>query len=145
MSKNLNLQYIVSYLGSLPYLILLIDKTFFSQIQTNIMNDFYVYYSLIVIVFIGAINWSLKDRISSFLTMYGLLPSILAIIIIVLQLYSFYFLFVILNLIIFFIFQLIVDYYFIYNLKKHRKIFFKLRLPLSILICLCLGINLIEF
>lgn len=145
MSKNLDLRYIFSYLGVLPYLILLIDKSFLNQIQINIINDFYIYYSLIIIVFIGAINWSLKEEISTFLVLYGLLPSVIGIVIIILQLFYFDYFFVALILIIFILFQLLLDNYYIYNLNKHKIIFFKLRLPLSLLICFCLIINLVEF
>ena len=145
MNNNFDFRYILSYLGSLPYIIILLDKTFFGQIQNNIINDFYIYYSLIIIVFIGAINWSLKDDISNFLAVYGTLPSILGIIIIILQIFSFSYLISTFFLIIFILFQLIVDYFFIYDLNNNKKIFFKLRLPLSMFICFCLTTNLTEF
>jgi len=145
MNNNFDFRYILSYLGSLPYIIILLDKTFFGQIQNNIINDFYIYYSLIIIFFIGAINWSLKDDISNFLAVYGTLPSILGIIIIILQIFSFSYLISTFFLIIFILFQLIVDYFFIYDLNNNKKIFFKLRLPLSMFICFCLTTNLTEF
>ena len=145
MSNSFNLRYFFSYLGLLPYLFLLIDKTFFNQIQTNIINDFYVYYSLIIIVFIGAINWNLKGEVSNFLVIYGFLPSVFAVMIIILQLFFFNYSIISLILMLLIFFQLIIDYFFLYNLKKHKKIFFLLRFPLSMIICLFLTANLILF
>lgn len=145
MNKNLDLRYIFSYLGILPYLILFIDKTFFNQIQINIINDFYIYYSIIIFVFIGAMNWSVKDNISIFSAVYGLSPSILAVAIIFLQLYSFVYFYITIFLIILIIFQLILDFYFIYSKSKKIFFFLKLRLPLSTLICFFLFFNLFQF
>lgn len=145
MKKNLDLRYIFSYLGLLPYFILLIDKTFFNQIQINIINDFYIYYSLIIFVFIGAMNWSIKEDVAIFPIVYGFFPSIIAVVIIFFQLYSFDVFFLILVIIILIISQLILDFYFIYNSNKKKKFFLKLRLPLSALICLFLTINLTQF
>ena len=145
MGKNLDLRYIFSYLGLLPYLILLIDKTFFNQIQINIINDFYIYYSLIIFVFIGAMNWSTEDKLPIFFIVYGFSPSILAVAIIFFQLYSFGFFYITVIIIILIISQLILDFYFIYNLSNKNFFFFKLRLPLSVLICLFLILNLTQF
>ena len=145
MSKKFDLQYIFSYLGILPYLILLIDKTFFAQIQINIINDFYIYYSLFIFVFIGAINWSFKENVSSFQITYGFIPSIFAVIVLILHIYKLNFLGVTFFLVFILIFQLIIDYYLIYDLYRSKSYFYKLRLPLTIIICLFLTSNLFEF
>ena len=145
MNKNLDLRYIFSYLGTLPYLILLIDKTFFNQIQINIINDFYIYYSLIIFVFIGAMNWSINDDTPNFLIVYGFFPSIIAVIIIYLQLYSFDYVNIIFFLITSIISQLILDFYLIYSQSKQKSFFVKLRIPLSVSICFFLLVNLTQF
>ena len=145
MNKNLDLRYIFSYLGTLPYLILLIDKTFFNQIQINIINDFYIYYSLIIFVFIGAMNWSINDDTPNFLIVYGFSPSIIAVVIIYLQLYSFDYLNIIFFLITSIISQLILDFYLIYSQSKQKSFFVKLRIPLSVSICFFLLVNLTQF
>lgn len=142
MNKNLELRYILSYLGILPYLIILFDKTFFGEVHNNIINEFYIYYSLIIIVFVGAINWNLKEDMSNSLVLYGVLPSFFSVIIILLQIYSFNYVIITLILINFIFLQLILDFFFIYHLDDYNKIFFKLRLPLSTLICFCLIANL---
>jgi hypothetical protein len=145
MNKNLDLRYIFSYLGTLPYLILLIDKTFFNQIQINIINDFYIYYSLIIFVFIGAMNWSINDDTPNFIIVYGFSPSIIAVVIIYLQLYSFDYLNIIFFLITSIISQLILDFYLIYSQSKQKSFFVKLRIPLSVSICFFLLVNLTQF
>ena len=88
-------------------------------------------------------NWNLKDNVPNLQAFYGLIPSIFSVIILILNLYSYNYLLITYLLIIFILLQLIADYYFLYTLKIYRKIFSKLRLTLSIFICLCLSINLI--
>ena len=60
MTKNLNLQYLLSYFGLIPYFFIIIDKYFFFQIKEEIIKDFLIYYTLLILVFIGSINWNLK-------------------------------------------------------------------------------------
>jgi hypothetical protein len=141
----MNLQYIFSYLGLIPYLIIILDKAFYNQLQINIINDFYVYYSLFIIIFIGSMNWNLKNNVPNFQVFYGFVPSIFSLVILILNLYSYSYFLIIYLLVIFILLQLIIDYSFLYSSKNYRKIFYKLRLPLSILICLCLITNLILF
>ena len=145
MSKKFDLQFIFSYLGILPYLILLIDKTFFAQIQINIINDFYIYYSLIIFVFIGAINWSFKEHVSNFQIIYGFVPSIFAVIVLILHIYKLSFLGITFFLVFCLILQLIIDYYLMYDLYRSKSFFYKLRLPLTVVICIFLISNLFEF
>ena len=52
MIKNINLQFLVSYLGLVPFLIGIADK-FFHYLNTSIVDDFIIIYSLIIFVFIG--------------------------------------------------------------------------------------------
>ena len=62
MFKKINLQFLISYLGIFPFLIILLDKFFLQYFKSNIVNDFSVLYSIIIFVFIGAINWNLKKK-----------------------------------------------------------------------------------
>ena len=64
MYKNINLQFLISYLGFLPYLIVIIDKFFLKQIDIKILESFSVYYTIIILVFIGSINWNLESKVS---------------------------------------------------------------------------------
>ena len=100
------------------------------------MQDFLVYYSIIIFVFIGSTNWNLKEKISNKLIIYGFFPSLSSVVVILLNLYSYEVFFFIM---IIFIFQLFIDN-FIYVKKSERKIFFLLRIPLTFIILLSLGL-----
>ena len=134
MFKKINFQFVLSYLGLFPFLVILLDYFFFKIINSNIVKDFFIFYSLIIFVFIGAVNWNLKKNISLIVVFIGFMPSLASVLIIVMFLYSYD---VINYLIILFIVQLILDN-FIYREKNDRSIFYKLRLPLTIIIIICL-------
>ena len=89
MFYKINLQYCISYLGIMPYCFILIDRYIFFEIEKEISTNFILYYTLIISVFIGSINWNLLKKISNTLIVYGFLPSFFSIIIIILNLYSF--------------------------------------------------------
>ena len=134
MFKKINLQFLLSYLGLFPFLIILLDKFFFKSLHYNIVNDFSIFYSIIIFVFIGAVNWNLKKKISLLIIFIGFMPSFASVLIIIMFLYSYE---VMNYLIILFIIQLILDN-FIYKKKNDRPIFYKLRIPLTIIILVCL-------
>ena len=130
MFKKINLQFILSYLGLLPFLVILTDKFFFKLLDYNILNDFSIFYSIIIFVFIGAINWNLKQNISIFTILIGFMPSVASVLIIIMFLYSYE---VINYLIILFIIQLVLDN-FIYEEQNSRVIFYQLRIPLTFIV-----------
>jgi len=134
MIKKINFQFLLSYLGIFPFLIILLDKFFFKFLEYNIVNDFSIFYSIIIFVFIGAVNWNLKKNISILVIFIGFMPSLASVLIIIMFLYSYE---VINYLIILFIIQLIADN-FIYREKNDRIIFYQLRIPLTLTILLCL-------
>jgi len=134
MFKKINLQFVLSYLGLFPFLFILFDYFFFKILDSNIVKDFFILYSLIIFVFIGAVNWNLKKNISLIILFIGFMPSLASVLMIIMFLYSYE---VINYLIILFIIQLILDN-FIYKEKNYRSIFYKLRLPLTITILVCL-------
>ena len=134
MFKKINFQFVLSYLGLFPFLFILFDYFFFKILDSNIVKDFFILYSLIIFVFIGAVNWNLKKNISLIILFIGFMPSLASVLMIIMFLYSYQ---VINYLIILFIIQLILDN-FIYKEKNDRPIFYKLRLPLTITIIICL-------
>ena len=134
MFKKINFQFVLSYLGLFPFLVILLDYFFFKILDSKIIKDFFIFYSLIIFVFIGAVNWNLKKNISLIILFIGFMPSFASVLIIIMFLYSYE---VINYLIILFIIQLILDN-FIYKEKNYRSIFYKLRLPLTITILVCL-------
>ena len=136
MIKNINLQFLISYLGLFPFLIAIADKFFFNYLNTSIVDDFIIIYSLIIFVFIGAINWDLKKIMPAKLVIIGFLPSLIAVILLCMHLMLYE---VGLILITFMILQFLVDNYF-YKETSERDVYFKLRLPLTICIVVSLAI-----
>ena len=134
MIKKVNLQFLLSYLGLFPFLIILLDKFFFQYLDYNIVYDFSILYSIMIFVFIGAINWNLKINISFFIIFIGFMPSLASVLIILMYLYSHE---VIYYLIILFLIQLIFDN-FIYKEKNDKVVFYQLRVPLTLIILFCL-------
>ena len=134
MFKKINLQFLLSYLGLFPFLVILFDKFFFESLDYNIVEGFSTFYSIIIFVFIGAINWNLKKKISFFAVFVGFMPSLASVLIIIMFLYS---LKVINYLIILFIIQLTLDN-FIYTEQNSRVVFYRLRVPLTFTILLYL-------
>ena len=130
MIKNINLQFLISYLGLVPFLTLIADKFFFHYLNTSIVDDFIIIYSLIIFVFIGAINWNLKKSIPAKLVILGFVPSLIAVILLFMHLMLYE---VDLIVITFIILQLLIDN-FIYKEKFEREVYLKLRIPLTILI-----------
>jgi hypothetical protein len=130
MFKKINLQFVFSYLGLLPFLIILLDNFFFKILNANIVKDFLIFYSIIIFVFIGAINWNLKKNISFIVVLIGFMPSFSSVLIIIMFLNSYE---IINYLIVLFIIQLISDGY-IYRKKNNRFVFYKLRIPLTLII-----------
>ena len=130
MFKKINLQFVLSYLGLLPFLIILLDNFFFKILNANIVKDFLIFYSIIIFVFIGAINWNLKKNISFIVVLIGFMPSFSSVLIIIMFLNSYE---IINYLIVLFIIQLISDGY-IYRKKNNKFVFYKLRIPLTLII-----------
>ena len=130
MFKKLNLQFLISYLGYLPFLFVIIDKFLFNIFKPAILKDFIVLYSIIIFVFIGAINWNLRENIPTKLLVIGFLPSLCSIFIIILYISSYD---VYLIIIFFLLIQLVIEKYF-YKKKFERKIYYMVRTPLTFLI-----------
>ena len=130
MFKKINLQFALSYLGLFPFLIIFLDNFFFKILEFNIVKDFLIFYSIIIFVFIGAINWNLKTNIPLIIVFFGFIPSFASVLIIIMFLNSYE---IINYLIVLFIIQLISDGY-IYRKKNNKFVFYKLRIPLTLII-----------
>ena len=135
-----NLQYIISYFGLIPYIYLLIDKYLFLNIEEEILYNFILYYTLIISVFIGSINWNLQSKVPNHLIIYGFIPTVYSLILIILNLYSYNIKILFLLSIILLISQLFFDFILIFANLKNKKVFYFLRLPLTILISIILMI-----
>jgi len=134
------LQYIISYLGLIPYIYLLIDKYIFLRIEEEILLNFILYYTLIISIFIGSINWNLQKKIPNHLIIYGFIPTVYSLILIILNLYSYNIKILFLLSVILLITQLFFDFILIFANLRNKKVFYFLRLPLTILISIILMI-----
>ena len=134
MFKNINFQFVISYLGLFPFLIIILDRIFFKHFDLIIVRDFSFFYSLIIFVFIGAMNWNLRKKISTISLLLGFFPSLSSVFLIVMFLLDYE---VIIYLITFLIFQLVLDN-FNYKEKRDKVIYYQLRMPLSFTIILFL-------
>ena len=132
------MQYIISYLGLIPYIYLLIDKYIFLRIEEEILLNFILYYTLIISIFIGSINWNLQKKIPNHLIIYGFIPTAYSLILIILNLYSYNIKILFLLSVILLITQLFFDFILIFANLRNKKFFYFLRLPLTILISLIL-------
>ncbi len=138
MLSKVNFQYLISYLGLFPFIIVLVNKYFFFSINVEVSQIFIIFYSNIIIVFIGALNWNIDKNINNLKAIYGFLPSLFSLIIIILYLNNHKYEVLIIFIMIFFIIQLFCDYLISYIKKINKTAFIYLRLPLTSLIILCL-------
>ena len=143
MLKKINYQFFISYLGLIPYIFIIIDKYLFSKITEDVTYNFIIYYSIIILTFIGSINWNFNVKIKNSIIIYGFLPSLFAVVIIVLNLYEFNKILLINILALFFLLQLLFDYLIIHSPSKSIRIFYLLRLPLTLGIILMLILTII--
>lgn len=134
MFSKFNIQYLLSYLGLLPFFFISFNKYFFFIINHSISKQFIIFYCLIISVFIGAINWNFEKNIKIFLAIYSIIPSLFALLIIILSLYNVNIYYLIFFIISFLLAQLFFDYILIYFKAENANTFFYLRLPLTTII-----------
>tara|TARA_E500000178_G_C16744683_1_gene627607 strand:+ start:61 stop:492 length:432 start_codon:yes stop_codon:yes gene_type:complete len=134
MFKKINFQFLISYFGLIPYLLTFLDKYYFSMVEEKQLFSFIVYYSLIIIVFIGSINWNLKNNPPAHIVIYGFLPSLFAAMIIILSLLNINILMIFILITLLLLTQLFFDYIILYAIETNKKAFYFLRLPLTVLI-----------
>ena len=132
MFQKLNIQYLLSYLGLIPFIILIINKYFLFQIKEEIYLNFIIYYTLIIIVFIGSTNWNLELKIKNHIAIYGFLPSLISVILIFLNLNNYDPKQTIIILIFVIMIQLLLDYFIIFSNKFNKTPFYFLRVPLTL-------------
>ena len=134
MFKNINFQFLISYLGLIPYVLTFLDKYYFLIVEEEDLLSFITYYSLIIIVFIGSINWNLKNNPPTHIVIYGFLPSLFAVIIIILNLFNINILIIFILIILLLLTQLFFDYIILFANESNKQAFNYLRLPLTVLI-----------
>ena len=126
----MNVKYLVSYLGLLPFLCLIIDGYYLEILEVNFIWDLSLLMSCIIFTFIGAYNWNFViDR--PWLEFYGFLPSLISMIILTLSLLGISKIILLMVVIVFLVTQLFFDL--ILSLKDifPMRYFMTLRIPVT--------------
>ena len=143
MYKKINFQFLLSYFGLIPYVLTFLDKYYFLLVKEDDLFNFITYYSLIIIVFIGSINWNLKNNPPTHIVIYGFMPSLFAVMIIILNLYNINILIIFILIILLMLSQLFFDYILLFSNETNKRAFYLLRLPLTVLIIIFLFLMLL--
>ena len=138
MFKKINFQFLISYFGLIPYVLTFLDKYYFLIVEEEVLLNFVIYYSLIIIVFIGSINWNLKNNPPTHIVIYGFLPSLFAVMIIILSLLNINILTIFILIALLLLTQLFFDYIILFANETNKQAFNYLRLPLTVLIIIFL-------
>lgn len=126
----MNVKYLVSYLGLLPFLCLIIDGYYLEILDVNFIWDLSLLMSCIIFTFIGAYNWNFViDR--PWLEFYGFMPSLISMVILTLSLLGISKIVLLIVVIVFLVTQLFFDL--ILSLKDifPMRYFMTLRIPVT--------------
>ena len=126
----MNLKYIVSYSGLVPFFYLVVDGYFFEFLDINFILDIAIYMACIIFTFIGAYNWDFKNN-NFYLELYGFLPSLISMIIIIFNMLGYSKVFLINSVVIAFLAQLIVDLFITMKQIFPTAYYLKLRIPIT--------------
>ena len=138
MLKKINFQFLISYFGLIPYVLTFLDKYYFLIVEEEYLLSFITYYSLIIIVFIGSTNWNLKNNPPIHIVIHGFLPSLFAVMIIILSLLNINILTIFILITLLLLTQLFFDYIILFANESNKQAFNYLRLPLTVLIIIFL-------
>ena len=133
----MNVKYIISYVGLVPFIYLILDGYFFGYLDIIFIINVTIYMACIIFTFIGAYNWDFK-RDNLALELYGFLPSLFSMILLVLNLVGFDKMLLINYLILAFLTQLIVDLYISIREIFPMRYYIRLRIPITASLCISL-------
>ncbi len=133
----MNIKYIISYSGLIPFFYLIIDGYFLGYLNLKFINDLAIFMSCIIFTFIGAYNLDFKNN-NFILEFYGFLPSLFSMIIIILTLLDFDRV-ILINAIVFaFLLQLIADLLLTLRGLFPVEYYLRLRIPITATLSLSL-------
>ena len=126
----MNVKYLVSYLGLLPFLCLIIDGYYLEILDVNFIWDLSLLMSCIIFTFIGAYNWNFVID-HPWLEFYGFIPSLISMVILTLSLLGISKIILLIVVIVFLVTQLFFDL--ILSLKDifPMRYFMTLRIPVT--------------
>ena len=126
----MNVKYMVSYLGLVPFLLLIIDGYYLGILEISFIWDLSLLMSCIIFTFIGAYNWDFKEDYP-WVEFYGFLPSLISMIILTINLLGINKIYLLITVIIFLLIQLFFDL--LLSLKDifPMRYFMTLRIPVT--------------
>ena len=133
----MNIKYVISYLGLAPFLYLILDGYFFGYLDIIFIMNISIYMACIIFTFIGAYNWDFKKD-NFILELYGFLPSLFSMIILILNLVGFDKIILLDCLVLAFLTQLIIDLYITLKEVFPMRYYIRLRIPITTSLCLSL-------
>ena len=131
---SFNFQVIISYVGIIPFILVLLDSSIFNIFFTKLLKDFIFFYTLIIFTFIGAMRWSLKNKSNNYEVLFGFFPSLISTFLIIFYLFSFDIDFIFFLVIIFLFVQLFIDFIFYKYDFIEKNFFYMARLPITLAI-----------
>jgi len=132
-----NIKYVISYLGLVPFLYLILDGYFFGYLDIIFIINISIYMACIIFTFIGAYNWDFKKD-NFILELYGFLPSLFSMILLMLNLVGFDKVILLNCLVLAFLLQLIIDLYITLKEVFPMRYYIRLRIPITTSLCLSL-------
>ena len=133
----MNIKFVISYLGLVPFLYLILDGYFFGYLDIIFIINISIYMACIIFTFIGAYNWDFKKD-NFILELYGFLPSLFSMILLMLNLVGFDKVILLNCLVLAFLLQLIIDLYITLKEVFPMRYYIRLRIPITTSLCLSL-------
>ena len=134
LKKKINFQIIISYLGLFPPFLILLDFSIFNIFLISFLKDFIFFYLLIIFSFIGAIRWNYSNVPNNFEVLFGFIPSLVSTFLIFFYLLDFSINTLLFFIWVFYIVQLIIDFFFYKSNHLEKSFFLNVRLPITLII-----------
>jgi hypothetical protein len=129
----MNIKYLVSYLGLLPFIYLNVDAYYVDLLDINFIQNLAILMSCIIFTFIGAYNWDFRVEFN-LLEFYGFVPSLLSMIILTMNILDVSKYYLISAMILFLLTQLLIDIFLSLRDIFPLKYLIKLRVPITLIL-----------
>ena len=129
----MNIKYLVSYLGLLPFIYLNIDAYYIDLLDIYFIQNLAILMSCIIFTFIGAYNWDFKVEFN-LLEFYGFVPSLLSMIILTMNILDVSKYYLISAMILFLLTQLLIDIFLSLRDIFPLKYLITLRVPITLIL-----------
>lgn len=129
----MNIKYLVSYLGLLPFIYLNIDAYYIDLLDINFIQNLAILMCCIIFTFIGAYNWDFRVEFN-LLEFYGFVPSLLSMIILTMNILDVSKYYLISAMILFLLTQLLIDIFLSLRDIFPLKYLITLRVPITLIL-----------